>query len=298
MIDLTYILLLSCLAATNLSRIIQGFRWVYEYISTPRTPRLVPYFNRRALSRPIRSGAPLSGISIAVNAAPPVWDGRPDGQFQCLFTPQQVTDTDQLAVNWVCEALSGHRGLPTALTWQKGKEIHRRCVGVLECSSQSCAINLRGAPAIRGVDLHRQLQMTCLCGEAIRLKACGIELSTFLFRGGAFFINSGDHTHGRHTHSLIYRPNEPSQLEEYMVKRPISLYDTAADESDNNTSTSSRSQSGSEWRGIHDANDSDDDKIRPLTQNTNDTLANNDWELDLPEFQEQEDDPEAAFEDD
>jgi hypothetical protein len=47
MIDLTYILLLFCLAATNLSRIIQGFRWVYEYLSTPRTPRLVPYFNRR-----------------------------------------------------------------------------------------------------------------------------------------------------------------------------------------------------------------------------------------------------------
>ncbi|KAJ7323207.1 hypothetical protein DFH08DRAFT_672318, partial [Mycena albidolilacea] len=103
----------------------------------------------------------------------------------------QVASTNQLAINWVCEVLSGHRGSPEASTWEKGKEIDRSCNGVLECSSRFCSVQSQCAPAARGVDLHRQLQKTCLCDEPIRLRPCGVESSTYLPHGGAFFINSG-----------------------------------------------------------------------------------------------------------
>ncbi|KAJ7864093.1 hypothetical protein B0H14DRAFT_2348646, partial [Mycena olivaceomarginata] len=67
------------------------------------------------------------------------WSGWPNGRLQCLFSPHQVASTNQLAINWVCEVLSGHRGSAEASTWEKGKEIHRSCIGVLECSSRFCS---------------------------------------------------------------------------------------------------------------------------------------------------------------
>ncbi|KAJ7738814.1 hypothetical protein B0H16DRAFT_1569912, partial [Mycena metata] len=69
--------------------------------------------------------------------------------------------------------LPGHRGTSTALTWRKGKEIRRRCVGVLECSARSCSLDLQCAPELRRVHLHRQLKKSCLCGEPLRLRECG-----------------------------------------------------------------------------------------------------------------------------
>ncbi|KAJ7315144.1 hypothetical protein DFH08DRAFT_820745 [Mycena albidolilacea] len=276
---------------------------------TPRNPRLVPYFNRQGQligmvrvppnnsreeleptmhgpspnndmpdvdggpvrpSRRLHNSVPQPVSSTPANITPETWDGWPDGRFQCQFLPQQVTDTNQLAIHWVCEALQGHRGSPTALTWQKGKAIHRRCIGVLECCSPSCSFNLQVAPAARGVDLHRQLQKTCLCGEATRLRSCGIEYSTYFYRIGAFFVNSGNHTHPRYTHSLTYRPREPLEFEEYVAKRPISLRDSpvhvvgifssgivfiAHSSQESHASVSSTSSgSDSEWGGIQELN--------------------------------------------
>jgi hypothetical protein len=156
------------------------------------------------------------------------------------------------------------------LTWQKGKAIHRRCIGVLECRSPSCSFNLEVSPAARGVDLHRQLQKTCLCGEATHLRSCGIEYSIYLYCSGAFFVNSGNHTHPRYTHSLTYRPREPLEFEEYVAKRPISLRDSpvhvvgifssgivfiAHSSQDSHASASSTSSgSDSEWGGIQELN--------------------------------------------
>ncbi|KAJ7737438.1 hypothetical protein DFH07DRAFT_944259 [Mycena maculata] len=78
----------------------------------------------------------------------------------------------------------------------------------------------QGAPAIRRVDLHRQ---PCLCGEKLLLYPCGIESSTYFFRDGAFFVNSGQHTHSKYTHSLVYRPHEPFEFTDYMSKHPIAF---------------------------------------------------------------------------
>ncbi|KAF7351910.1 PHD-type domain-containing protein [Mycena venus] len=314
--------------------------------SRPRNPRLVPYFNRqgqligmvrvppnnyqevpqsamhrpspnndipdmdagllRASSRRSRSSVSQSVSSTPVNITPQTWDGWPDGQFQCQFLPQQVTDTSQLAIHWVCEALPGHRGSPTALTWQKGKEIHRRCIGVLECSSRSCSFNLQVAPAARGVDLHRQLQKTCLCGEAIRLRSCGIEYSTYLYRGGAFFMNSGNHNHPQYTHSLTYRSREPWEFEEYVVKRPISLSDPLHASYASASSTSSGSDP--EWGGIQELNDNSDSSektvsdrepdVAPEGESTGQSVDNELKDLDFLAQQELLEDPEADLAED
>ncbi|KAJ7862898.1 hypothetical protein B0H14DRAFT_2739581 [Mycena olivaceomarginata] len=227
MIDPIYLALILCL------------RWLHVYFSRLRNPRLVPYFNRQGQligmvrvppsnsreeleptthgpspnndmpdvdggpvrpSRRLHTSVPQPVSSTPANITPETWDGWPDGRFQ----------------------------------W---KAIHRRCIGVLECRSPSCSFNLQVAPAARGVDLHRQLQKTCLCGEATRLRSCGIEYSTYLYRSGAFFVNSGNHTYPRYTHSLTYRPREPLEFEEYVVKRPISLRDSPFHVVDNSGSS-------------------------------------------------------------
>ncbi|KAF7377271.1 hypothetical protein MSAN_00147400 [Mycena sanguinolenta] len=279
MIDLAHAVLILILLVSNISRIIRGFHFLSGYLRGPRLrqERLVPYFGRRGqLVGMVRIppndpfAAPSPNVPSRIREIPPVassrrspvtplnlptptnvssepWSGWPNGQFQCLLSPQQVADTDKLAINWVCEFLPGHRGSSSASTWQKGKEIHRKCIGVLECSSRFCSVDLQCAPAPRAVDLHRQLQKKCLCGERIRLRPCGIQSSTYLFSGGAFFINSGTHSHAQYTHSLIHRPHEPFEFEDYMARWSFS-----ADASDKRMASPSSvsSEEGSEWGGI------------------------------------------------
>ncbi|KAK7034386.1 hypothetical protein R3P38DRAFT_2430074, partial [Favolaschia claudopus] len=153
-----------------------------------------------------------------------VWDGWPNGRFQLLFTTQQVADTTKLAVNWSCEARSpGQRGSASSISWERGKELRRRCIGALVCTSRCCSFKITAAPAVRGFDLERQLRKKCLCGEDLGLVSSRIELTTFFFRDGACFSHSGDHTHSKYTHSLVFQSREPFNFTEYIEKRPISL---------------------------------------------------------------------------
>ncbi|KAJ7240008.1 hypothetical protein C8J57DRAFT_1478261 [Mycena rebaudengoi] len=209
--------------------------------------------NRRA--RTLEPAALLRNSGTAEISALSTWDGWPDGRFQCFLSPQEVADTHELEINWVCESLKARRGKCDALTWQRGKESRRQCVGVLECTSRACAFGMKIAPAIRGVDRHRQLQEPCLCGELLRLRGCEIESSVFLFRSGAFFSNSGKHTHSRFTHSLLHRPQdpEPFAFAEYVSKSPVGLQDTQNSESEH--SSSSDSDNEEEWFGINITDD-------------------------------------------
>ncbi|KAJ7105832.1 hypothetical protein C8R44DRAFT_806177 [Mycena epipterygia] len=320
MIDITYIVLIAFLVATNLSRIFGVLLWLFDYLSRSRNPPLVPYFdrqgeligmvrltasdlhtvdernfipntettsqNREIIRASARSHSAQTVTSSAVSTpwdtAPAAWNGWPDGRFKCLFSQQEVTDTHQLAMYWVCEVLPGRRGSPAALTWQKGKEMRRKCIGVIVCSSRSCPAGLQIAPAIRGYDLHRQLQKRCTCGDTLRLQPCGIESSLFLFRGGAYFINSGDHTHFQFTHSLIYRAHEPFDFAEYISQRPLVLHDRTAMEESDAPSVGSDSNSNSdhsEWNGIESVNDPVSDRSQE--------------EWDSAELEEINDDPEA-----
>ncbi|KAJ6458366.1 hypothetical protein C8R47DRAFT_151131 [Mycena vitilis] len=298
MIDITYLVLILALVATNLSKLWALLCWLYNLAPVRRNRDLVPYYNRggqligmvrmtprnnandptprnnsssgRATGSQISSQISIpraqtslrprntpAAVALVTILTPSTWDGWPDGPFQCSFTPQNVADTKKLTSNWVCELLKGRRGSAAALTWQKGRELRRKCIGVLECSSLSCNFAMQIAPAVRGVDRHRQLCNLCPCGEQLRLRECGIESSLFLFRGGAFFINSGNHTHSKFTHCLIYRPHEPFEFDEYLAAAPIAL-DARGIQSDTVPAPSSDSEDS--WHGIRDTDDDSDEE--------------------------------------
>ncbi|KAK7050273.1 hypothetical protein R3P38DRAFT_1741040 [Favolaschia claudopus] len=149
-----------------------------------------------------------------------LWNGWPDGDVWTLFPQQELTQSQGMIINWVGEAIAGNRdrGSKKAAVWQKGKQLHRRCMGALRCQSRACSSGLVCAPATRGIDLHQQLTKLCSCGDKIELQPCGVEWTTYLFREGAYFTHTGAHTHGKYTHSLNYRPRAPFQFEEFVSK--------------------------------------------------------------------------------
>ncbi|KAJ7719112.1 hypothetical protein B0H16DRAFT_1607380, partial [Mycena metata] len=124
-------------------------------------------------------------------------------------------------MNWVLETIL-NRGSSDALTWQKGNEVRRRCLGVITCHGKQCSMHL--APGLRAMDRQKQLHHTCpVCEETLGLHRCGIESSLFRFRDGGVFIHGGAHTHQQFTHSSIFRRNGSLEFIEYVPKyRPRS----------------------------------------------------------------------------
>ncbi|KAK7001564.1 hypothetical protein R3P38DRAFT_3049790 [Favolaschia claudopus] len=146
------------------------------------------------------------------------WDGWPNTEYYTAFASQEIAVPRNWTLNWSCEKIPSKRGSPNAVSWQKGKEIRQRCIGVLVCASHSCSFDIRCAPAIRGEDLHRQLTKKCLCGQKIRLQECGVESATYSYSGGARFINFGTHTHSKYTHTLSYHKHQPLEFEKFISK--------------------------------------------------------------------------------
>ncbi|KAK7024702.1 hypothetical protein R3P38DRAFT_2950813 [Favolaschia claudopus] len=272
--DTIYLALITCLVATNFTRIIAAFKWVSEYLSSLSSEpneRLVPLYDLEGVQigfvRITETDFPLNGhdnvnepnqtkssslatrysdtqngpelsmnrtetsnsstvpmrstkskhLKVPSKRLPPsTWDGWPDSEYYTTLFSQEIAATQNLALNWSCEKVAGKRGSPNAVSWQKGKENRQRCIGILVCASHSCSFNIHCAPAIRGEDLHRQLTKKCFCGQKLRLQACGVESSTYLFRGGAYFINFGTHSHPKYTHALNYRKNQPLEFEKFI----------------------------------------------------------------------------------
>ncbi|KAJ7275964.1 hypothetical protein C8J57DRAFT_1312033 [Mycena rebaudengoi] len=271
---LTYLLLVLCLVASNWGRLHRLFSWIGFLLTRPRSPRLVPYYDsegrligmvrldhsvrrppepsKRRRARPELHGTESPGQSTpqvtlqdvhSVLSTGPLptpeislgtWDGWPDGTFRLNLTHQQFVDTSELAVHWVSDSIRTRRGSPSALTWERGKESRRRCVGS-----------------------HRQLQKECICGETLRLRPCAIVFSTYLFRHGAVFVHSGDHTHRNYTHSLVYLAHEEFKLADFTGKRAVRLNDSslphaAGDLGFNDHDNTSDSEHSS-WHGIETA---------------------------------------------
>ncbi|KAJ7149537.1 hypothetical protein C8R46DRAFT_1125485 [Mycena filopes] len=162
MLNSVYIALILCLVASNFNRILWICRWLYRYLDSSQNDGLVPYFNQDGIligmvrTRPDidRPRAPSSsddsefeqelpvghvtkahssGVRPSAPIAPPlVWDFWPNGNFQRLFSVQELADNNDLAANWVLETIRTSGSLH-ALTWQKGKQVLRRCVGVIQC---------------------------------------------------------------------------------------------------------------------------------------------------------------------
>jgi hypothetical protein len=147
------------------------------------------------------------------------WDFWPDGEFRSHVSHQQLWDTNQLATNWVLETTL-NRGSKNARTWQTGHELRRQCLGVVECYTQTCSMQL--APASRAVERHRQLKQMCaLCGETVYLRACGVESSLFRSRDGAVFIHYGFHSHSIFTHSSVHHPDGSFSAVDYVSNHQV-----------------------------------------------------------------------------
>ncbi|KAK7012608.1 hypothetical protein R3P38DRAFT_3016702 [Favolaschia claudopus] len=307
--DTIYIVLITCLLATNFTRIIAAFKWISEFLSSLSSEpneRLVPLYdlegvqigfvritetdfpldghepnqtsafkaaspeslNFIASSLPTRHSDAENGPDLSMNRTetsnpstvptrsskskhlkipskslpPSAWDGWPDTEYYTTFSSQEIAATQNLALNWSCEKVAGKRGSPNAVSWQKGKENRQRCIGILVCASHSCSFNIHCAPAIRGEGLHRQLTKKCFCGQKLRLQACGVESSTYLFRGGAYFINFGTHSHPKYTHALNYRKNQPLEFEKFVPNYDQVQHNTATQVESSSASDSEEEQ--------------------------------------------------------
>ncbi|KAK7020898.1 hypothetical protein R3P38DRAFT_3548214, partial [Favolaschia claudopus] len=142
--------------------------------------------------------APAKLTTPIPSAAPPSWDGFPDGRIKCHFTPQQIEDTSQLVVYWAADKLPGKRGSPTAATPDKGNISRFNCAGVVECDSKVCLSQI--AP---GENILRQLQSECTCGSKLFHRSCRFQWSIARYIDGAVFESNHTHTHSRYTHLLV-----------------------------------------------------------------------------------------------
>ncbi|KAG2335345.1 hypothetical protein BDR05DRAFT_566006, partial [Suillus weaverae] len=78
---------------------------------------------------------PKSGTSDQTMAHD-LWDQWSDGDFERLFTWEEVTRTDNLSEHWACQPGGGDkRGSESALIWTQGKKTRRVCLGVKTCPS-------------------------------------------------------------------------------------------------------------------------------------------------------------------
>ncbi|KAF8202795.1 hypothetical protein K438DRAFT_1758101 [Mycena galopus ATCC 62051] len=187
---------------------------------------------RSSPSSPLRISTPPVPPQISKappNLSPRVWDGFPDGQFQCHFTRQQAEDTSQLAAYWVSDKLPGRRGSPDALTADKGKLVRHRCAGVIECKAAVCTVQI--AP---GKDVSRQTEVFCACGSPLRHRVCKVEWSVVFYRDGAIFENSGSHDHFPYTHSLPTSKKKALKPQVFVVRTPIPLQGPALNTPESN----------------------------------------------------------------
>ncbi|KAF9459977.1 hypothetical protein BDZ94DRAFT_1379047 [Collybia nuda] len=104
-----------------------------------------------------------------------VWDGWPDGLFECLYSFVEFRLANELAVHWACTPKGGDkRGDDKAEEWQRGKQTGRRCNGVLRCGNQFCTIVVR--PQTRTAKIAQQLERRCKCGDKLRHEDCTVIL--------------------------------------------------------------------------------------------------------------------------
>ncbi|KAJ6543197.1 hypothetical protein DFH09DRAFT_1282505 [Mycena vulgaris] len=65
---------------------------------------------------------PRDSPEILQMSSPSSWNCWSDGNFQCLFSLEELQATSQLATNWVLETIQ-NRGSAPALTWQKVRDL-------------------------------------------------------------------------------------------------------------------------------------------------------------------------------
>ncbi|KAG1792342.1 uncharacterized protein HD556DRAFT_1482045, partial [Suillus plorans] len=129
------------------------------------------------------------------------WDPWPDGDFEGLFTWEEVLRTDNLSEHWACQPGGGDkRGSESALAWSQGKKTRRVCLGVITCDEPTCEVITR--PQTRWAGIMGQLNASCLCGSQLKHIDCGVTSVLYSFKGGVYYIHKGIHHHPKQTHIL------------------------------------------------------------------------------------------------
>ncbi|KAJ7763332.1 hypothetical protein B0H16DRAFT_1254115, partial [Mycena metata] len=147
------------------------------------------------------------------------WDGWPNGDFSCLFSLDFVEAHDNLRVHWACETLGGSgNGSVQAETWQEGKVTRRKCRGIIECTSSTCAIIVRPQTRARGI--QKQLSEACACGQPLLHQPCDVTSILHTFRDGVFYQNGGYHHHSRPTVRLHMSRKEKDQFTKIVQGNP------------------------------------------------------------------------------
>ncbi|KAG1882735.1 hypothetical protein F4604DRAFT_1742579 [Suillus subluteus] len=167
----------------------------------PRRPRAN---QRRGPDQPSDSLRPKSAAGDQI-LTDDLWDPWPDGDFERLFTWEEVTKTDNLRENWACQPGGGDkRGSESALTWSQGKKTRRICLGVITCDEPTCEVITR--PQTRRARIMGQLNGSCLCGGQLTHVDCGVLSMLYSFKGGVYYIHKGAHHHPKQTHILHLSP--------------------------------------------------------------------------------------------
>ncbi|KAJ6537036.1 hypothetical protein B0H19DRAFT_1079414 [Mycena capillaripes] len=244
--DALYILLVLSLIISNLSRILQLFQRLLQYLARPRNPQLVPYYNERG---------ELHGM---VRLDPTFLRAQPPHRRADEYAiPEDASQKmrPQMSQSAPSPLLFLLRNMSHIFIHERSHESNQPRNNFQSASPSNWDCWPDGkfeflAPASRAVERHKQQQYLCaLCGEELVLRKCGIESSLYRFRDGGFFVHGGIHTHKRFTHSSVTRPNGTLGFVDH-----ISKYNAPSIEPRSRTLglPSVNESSESEWEGITD----------------------------------------------
>ncbi|KAF8956009.1 hypothetical protein BDZ97DRAFT_1764147 [Flammula alnicola] len=192
-------------------------------IHTPNPP-VTPAPNLPVAPTPNPSIVPtpqahLPVVPVPRNDSPMEWDGWPDGQFERDFTFPEAKATANLKCHWAVRVNGGDRkGDEHAESWQNGKRVTRRCLGILECDNQDCEVSVRPQTSPQGIDA--QLRKRCQCGAQLYHRKCDIRALLWTWQGGIHYVNEGHHAHRRPAHILHILPNERIRFETIVKNHP------------------------------------------------------------------------------
>ena len=158
------------------------------------------------------------------------WDCWPDGDFERLFTNQELQALSKkgemtVPVHWACRTSGSKKpdGKKTADKWQDGYVSRRLCLGVITCMNPACKIVIRPAtiPSIR----ERQLSTACICGSSLQYSdhaRCPAVQILHRFKGGIHFAHKNIHNHVRPTYILHLTAKEEAQFRDLVEQHPKS----------------------------------------------------------------------------
>lgn len=153
------------------------------------------WFNRRS-----RSVKEESVSDTEYNFDIDAWDMWPNGDLDLHMTEEEFEETGSMRTHWAWRSWGGDRKRKkNASTWREGKRQHYRCLGAVDCISDSCAVVIR--PHVRDDDaIETQLKGKCRCESRLRHHPCKAKATRYEWSGGVHYEHRGTHDHPKLPH--------------------------------------------------------------------------------------------------